>query len=70
MKTNRYLADDTWEERRNLLAASLLMQEGAALLAGEKIEHPEMIEAALEAATVKLADAGVMPESTRADEAA
>lgn len=68
--TNQYLSDADWERTRNQLAARMMVDEGVALLALDETIHPEILGPALEAATMKLAECGVMPESTREDEAA
>lgn len=68
--TNVYLSDETWTERRNALAASMLLREAAALMVGKPLENPALVEAAIEAASIQMAEIGLMPEDCREKEAA
>lgn len=70
MTTNEYLSDESWIERRNALAGSILLREAAALLAGKPVERGELVEAALEAANIQMAEIGLMPQSCRESDAA
>lgn len=70
MMTNTYLPDAEWKERRNTLAGTMLMREVAALLAGKPVENPALVDAAMEAANLKMAEICIMPESHREADAA
>lgn len=63
--TNSYLSTEIWTDRRNALAGSMLVREAAALLAGKPIENLALVEAAIEAANVQMAEIGMMPEDLR-----
>ncbi|WCR09574.1 hypothetical protein JHW45_10645 [Paracoccus stylophorae] len=63
--TNTYLPEDEWDERRDMLAGTILLREAAGLMAGKPVTNPALVEAALEAAAQQMAEIGLMPETAR-----
>lgn len=66
---NTYLPDEIWNQRRDEMAASILTLQAAKLLKGLAAD-PVLVNAAREAATYKMAEIDLLPESCREPNAA
>ena len=65
-----YVPDNEWLERRDTLAATLMMRAAAELYAGRELTEPDIAEAARQAAGLKMAEIDLLPESVQEPEAA